>query len=80
MSIAFHPQTNGHSEVTICVLENFLWSYVEVHPDTWSKYLSLAEFVANNAMNVSTSFSPFVLNVGEIARLPNLWLFLKILL
>ena len=37
----------------------------KVHPHTSSKYLSLAEFSANNAMNASTSYSSFVLNAGE---------------
>ena len=65
LSTAFHPQTDSKSEVTIRELENFLRPYVEVHPHTWSKYLSLAEFAVNNAVNASTGYSPFVLNVGE---------------
>ena len=52
------------------MLEKFLWPYVEVHPHTWSKYLSLAEFAANNAVNASTGYSPFVLNAGEPPTLP----------
>ena len=44
LSTVFHPQTNGQSEVTIDMLENFLWPYVKLHPHTWSKRLSLAEF------------------------------------
>ena len=35
-STAFHPQTDGQSEVTICVLENFLQPYVERHPHAWT--------------------------------------------
>ena len=29
LSIAFRPQTYGQSEVTIHVLENLLWQYVD---------------------------------------------------
>ena len=36
LSSVFHPQTDGQSEVTIRVLENFLRPYVKVHPHTWS--------------------------------------------
>ena len=34
-STAFHPQTDGQSEVTITVLENFVRPYVERSPRTW---------------------------------------------
>ena len=70
LSTAFHLQTDGQSEVTIRVLENFLRPYIEIHPHTWSQHLSLAEFAANNAVNASTGFAPFVLNVGEAPTLP----------
>ena len=30
------------------------YNYVELHPYTWSKRLSVVEFAANNANNVST--------------------------
>ena len=56
--------------MTICMLENFLWPYVQLHPYTWSKRLSVTEFAANNAINVSTSYTPFHLNVGEDPTLP----------
>ena len=35
-STAYHPQTDGQSEVTIRVLENFLRPYVERFPETWA--------------------------------------------
>ena len=70
LSTAFHPQTDGQSVVTIRVLENFLRPYVELHPHIWSKRLSIAEFAANNAINVSTGYTPFFLNAGEDPALP----------
>ena len=54
MSTAYHPESDGQSEVSIRTLENFLRPYVEEHPETWSTRLSLAEFAANNAINVAT--------------------------
>ena len=69
-SIAFHPQTDGQSEVTIRVLENFLRPYVERSPHTWVQQLPLAEFAANTAVSVSTGFSPFYLNTGTHPTTP----------
>lgn len=52
LNIAFHPQIDGQSEVTPCVQENFLQPYVELYPHIWSKHLSLAQFAANDLINV----------------------------
>ena len=45
--------------------------YVERHPQTWSQYLALAEFAANNAVNVATGYSPFYLNFGDHPLVPS---------
>ena len=63
-SIAFHPETDGQSKVTILVLENFLWPYIEHRPSTWTVQLQLAEFATNDAVKVSTKFTPFYFNFG----------------
>ena len=63
-STAFHPQTNGQSEVIDRVMENSLRPYVERTPHTWIQQLLLVEFAANSAISVSTGFSPFYLNAG----------------
>ena len=81
-STAFHPQTDGQSERMIQTLENFLRLHVERHPQTWSQYLGLAEFVANNAVNVATGYSPFYLNSSDHPLVPSVlmhgFLFLQI--
>ena len=69
-STAFHPQTDGQSERTIQTLENFLRPYVERDPQHWVQQLPLAEFAANNAVNVATGYSPFFLNSGYHPILP----------
>ncbi|MCV6575766.1 MAG: transposase family protein, partial [Cohaesibacter sp.] len=69
-STAFHPQTDGLSKVTNRIMENFLRPYVERTPHTWVQQLPLAEFAANNALSVSTGFSPFYLNAGIHPILP----------
>ena len=69
-STAFHPQTDGQSERAIQTLENFLRPFVERDPRRWTQQLSLAEFAANNAVNVATGFTPFFLNSGNHPILP----------
>ena len=63
-STTFHVEIDGQSEVTICMLENFLRPYIEHRPSTWTAQLPLAEFAVNNAVNVSMGFTPFYLNSG----------------
>jgi hypothetical protein len=70
MSTAYHPETDGQSEVSIRTLENFLRPYVEQHPEEWSTYLPLAEFAVRNAINVSTGYSPFYLMYGQHVEAP----------
>eukprot|EP00210_Caulerpa_lentillifera_P002711 g2591.t1 len=70
-STAYHPETDGQSEVTIRTLENFLRPYVENEPQDWSNYLHQAEFAANNSINLSTGYSPFYLMYGCHPQLPD---------
>ena len=53
------------------MLENFIRSYVEAHPQTWSQYLTLAEFAMNNAVNVATGYSPLYLNAADHPLVPS---------
>ena len=55
----------------IQTLENFLRPYVKRHPQTWSQYLALAEFVANNVVNVAMGYSPFYPNSGDHPLVPS---------
>ena len=50
--------------------KNLLRPYVERGPQHWVKQLPLAEFAANNAVNVATGYSPFFLNSGDHPILP----------
>ena len=69
-STAFHPQTDGQLEVTIRVLEKFLRPYVECNPHTWVQQLRLAQFAVNNAVSISTGFTPFYLNTSAHPTTP----------
>ena len=69
-STAFHLRTDGQSERMIQTLENFLRPYVKRHPQTWSQHLALAEFAANNAVNVAMGYNPFYLNSSDPSLVP----------
>ena len=49
----------------IQTMENFLKLYVERRSAGWSEHLALAEFAANNAVNVATGYALFFLNSGD---------------
>lgn len=68
-STAYHPQTDGQSEVTIRTLENLMRPYVEDNPQEWSKRITALEFAANNLPNKSTGNTPFFLMYGQHPRI-----------
>ena len=71
MSTAFHLKTDGQSEVSIWTMENFVRPHIEAHPEQWVDQLPLAEFAANNSMNVATGYSPFFLLYGQNPKVPS---------
>jgi len=48
LSTAFHPQTDGPTERTNAILEQYLRAYINYQQDDWCGYLPLAEFAYNN--------------------------------
>lgn len=49
-------------------LEQYLWVYCDYQQDDWAQLLPLAEFVYNNAQNISTRLSPFFADYGYHPR------------
>ncbi|GJR41827.1 putative nucleotidyltransferase, ribonuclease H [Tanacetum coccineum] len=58
-SSAYHPQTDGQTEVVNRYLGSLLRCLVGDHMKAWDQQLCQAEFVLNHAVNRSTGFSPF---------------------
>jgi reverse transcriptase-like protein/integrase-like protein/chromodomain-containing protein len=68
LSSAYHPQSDGQSERSIQVLEQYLRCFTTYHQDNWMELLPLAEFTFNNTVNASTIMTPFFANSGQHPR------------
>ena len=69
-STAFHPQTDGQTEVTNRSLGNLLRCLVQENTDTWDDLLPRAEFAYNASGHRATGLSPFQVNTGRTPNLP----------
>lgn len=64
LSTAFHPETDGQTEISNAGMEQYLRAYTTYSQDDWAKWLGLAEFAANNAFSEPIQCSPFYANYG----------------
>ncbi|EAQ89506.1 hypothetical protein CHGG_06125 [Chaetomium globosum CBS 148.51] len=68
-SSAFHPETDGQTEIVNASVHKFLRAFVSFTQDDWVDWLPLAEFAMNNQVNETTGISPFFANYGFNPRL-----------
>ncbi|GJT39511.1 putative reverse transcriptase domain-containing protein, partial [Tanacetum coccineum] len=73
MSIAYHPQTDGQSEITIQTLEDMLRACVIDFGNGWVKHLPLVEFSYNNSYHASIKAAPFEALYGRKCHSPVFW-------
>ena len=59
LSSGYHPETDGQSERTIQILEQYLRVFISYHQDDWVEYLPMAEFSYNNTYQDSIKQTPF---------------------
>jgi transposase InsO family protein len=59
MSTAFHPQTDGQTEVLNRIVEGYLRAFISLEQMNWAKLLPTAAFAYNNSMNHTLRMSPF---------------------
>jgi len=64
LSTAFNPQTNGQTERTNAILEQYLQAYINYQQDDWCGYLPFAEFAYNNGYQVTIKNRAFFTNYG----------------
>ena len=67
-SSAYHPQTDGQTEVVNISLGNILISIVYENPKQWDLSLAQDEFAYNHSPNTSTSMIPFQIVYGMHPR------------
>lgn len=64
MSSAYHPQSDGQTEVLNC-LEQYLRSFVAEHPTKWYKFLLWVELSYNTSLHLAILMSPFEAVFGK---------------
>nr|GEX90625.1 putative reverse transcriptase domain, ribonuclease H-like domain, aspartic peptidase domain protein [Tanacetum cinerariifolium] len=73
MSTAYHPETDGQSEITIQTLEDMLRACAIDFGKGWEKHLPLVEFSYNNIYHANIKAAPFKALYGQKCRSPVCW-------
>lgn len=65
MSSAYHPQSDGQTEVLNRVIDQYLRSFVHQRPSSWGKFLLLAEWSYNTSIHTTTGMTPCKVTFGK---------------
>lgn len=73
LSTAYHPQTDGQSEITNQYMAQRLRPFVNYHQDNWSDYLAMVDFAFAALPQETTGASPFFVERGYEPRVSFDW-------
>nr|GEV01846.1 putative reverse transcriptase domain-containing protein [Tanacetum cinerariifolium] len=73
MSMAYHPQTDGQSKITIQTLKDMLRACVIDFGKGWDRHLPFVEFSYNNSYHTSIKAAPFEALYDKKCRSPICW-------
>jgi hypothetical protein len=64
LSTAYHPETDGQTEIINQILEQYLRNYVNYEQNDWVSHLPTAQIAYNSAATETTKVTPFYANYG----------------
>lgn len=65
MSTAYHPQTDGQTEIRNPWIEAVLRNFINHHQNNWDEFLHIIEHGINDSVNSTTGYTPFMLATGR---------------
>ena len=65
MSSAYHPQSDGQTEIVNKWIEGYLRCFASDRPKDWVNWLAMAEWAYNTSEHSPTGFTPFELVYGR---------------
>lgn len=68
-SSAYHPETDGQTEIVNRKIEEMLRCYVDQNQSDWDEFLTDIEVACNHSVHSTTTFTPVFLNYGYEPRI-----------